>query len=737
MRTRSSRSRRRTSGRFALGALAATLAAAIAIPAGAATAASAADAPDTANADGPVEAGIFVNKVENLSPDFVNGVDVSSVLSEEASGVVYRDADGNPQDILETLHDSGVNTVRVRVWNDPYDADGNGYGGGTVDVPRAVEIGERATAAGMSVLVDFHYSDFWADPGRQLAPKAWQGLSPADTVTALHDFTADALEAFKAADVDVSMVQIGNETNNAIAGYTRAGTAIDQQFAALLQAGATATRETLPDALVAVHFTNPETAGRYATYAAGLKQFGVDYDVFASSYYAYWHGTPANLTAVLSQIATTYGKKVMVAETSWAHTLDDGDGFGNSIGAGTITDAYPASVQGQATQLRDVIAAVAAVGSAGIGVFYWEPAWIPVGPPSALDANKVLWERDGSGWATSFAKGYDPVNVGDFHGGSSWDNQALFAFDGTALESLRTFEYVRTGAAAPREIVSVEKVAISVTDGAPLVLPATITVTYNDSTTEHPTVAWSKAASYIRGPGTYAIPGTTSTGIGVTASVTVLAKNFVKNHGFEDADTSAWTFTGPAARTQTADGSEGDFAVTFWNGTAYTTSATQKLTGVPAGTYTLQATTQGTNSPATDVRTLSAATSAGTWSAPLEFTAWNELHTATLPAVVVGTDGAVTIAANFSLSAGAWGVLDDVRLVKVEPASTVDKRPIKALLAVAAAVKPAKFTPASIANLNEAIAIGTVVMTSPKATKTDVIKSSLLVTAALLKLKRI
>ena len=170
-----------------------------------------------------------------------------------------------------------------------------------MDVARAVEIGQRATAAGLSVLVDFHYSDFWADPARQLVPKAWAGLSDAETVTALHDYTAASLQAFEDAGVDVSMVQVGNETNNAIAGHTRAGTAIDAQFAALVSAGSAAVREVLPDALVAVHFTNPETAGRYATYAAGLAQFGVDYDVFASSYYPYWHGTTANLTAVLSQ----------------------------------------------------------------------------------------------------------------------------------------------------------------------------------------------------------------------------------------------------------------------------------------------------------------------------------------------------------------------------------------------------------------------------------------------------
>ena len=270
------------------------------------------------------------------------------------------------------------------------------------------------------------------------------------------------------------MVQIGNETNNAIAGHTRAGTAIDAQFAALVSAGSAAVREVLPDALVAVHFTNPETAGRYATYAAGLASFGVDYDVFASSYYPYWHGTTANLTAVLTDIADHvrqegHGRRDLVG----AHPRRRRRPRRTSIGAGTITDDYPASVQGQATQLRDVIAAVAAVGDAGIGVFYWEPAWLPVGPPSQLEANRVLWERDGSGWATSAAASYDPVHVGEWFGGSSWDNQSLFAWDGTPLESLRTFEYVYTGAVAPREIVSVEQVALSVTDGSPVSLPAT------------------------------------------------------------------------------------------------------------------------------------------------------------------------------------------------------------------------------------------------------------------------
>lgn len=710
-------------------ALAAALA--VAVPAGAG-AASAAEP-----TDGPVEAGIFVNRVEGLSADFVNGVDVSTVLSLEESGVVFRDASGAPSDLFAVLADHGVNSVRIRVWNDPYDEAGHGYGGGNVDVARAVQIGERATAAGLGVLVDFHYSDFWADPARQLAPKAWQGFTVEQTATALHDFTVDALQQFEAAGVDVDLVQVGNETNNGIAGYTRAGREIDAPFAALLQAGTSAVREVLPDAKVAVHFTNPETSGRYATYAAGLAQFGVDYDVFASSYYPYWHGTTSNLTSVLSQIATTYGKEVMVAETSWAHTLDDGDGYPNVIGSGTIGDAYPASVQGQATQLRDVIAAVAAVGDAGIGVYYWEPAWLPVGPPSEYEANRVLWERDGSGWATSAASAYDPVHVGEWFGGSAWDNQSLFAWDGTPLESLRTFEYVRTGAVAPLEVVSVEQVSLSVPDGTLVELPATVAVTWNDATVEQQHVTWSGAVDWIRGPGSYSIPGRTSAGLDVVASVTVLAENLVRNGSFESADLSAWTLTGPAARTQTGDASDGDHAVTFWSGTAYQASATQTLTGVPAGTYELRATTQGTGSPAGDSRVLTATTAAGgSASAPLSFTAWNEFHTATVP-VTVGADGIVEISAEFALSAGAWGVFDDVRLVAVTAGEPVDTARLSAALADAASVDRSLYTDASMAALDEAVATGEVVLAGSRATAADVKESTKLVERAMQKLKRL
>ncbi|WP_147794944.1 glycosyl hydrolase 53 family protein [Cellulomonas sp. Y8] len=610
--------------------------------------------------DGPVDAGVVVTKVDGLAEDFITGVDVSSVLSQEASGVVYRDADGVPTDLFEVLADSGVNYVRVRVWNDPYDAQGRGYGGGTVDVARAVEIGERATAHGLRVLVDFHYSDFWADPAKQHVPKAWEGLSVADKAVALHDWTAAALTEFRDAGVDVGMVQVGNETNNAVAGVSGW-----DGMAQLFSAGSSAVRAVLPDALVAVHLTNPETAGRYATAAAALDSRGVDYDVFASSYYPYWHGTPGNLTSVLKQVADDYDKQVMVAETSWARTLDDGDGHPNVITADTTTHQYPISVQGQATAVRDVVAAVAAVGDAGIGVFYWEPAWTPVGPPSALDANKALWEAHGSGWASSYAGEYDPDDAGQYYGGSAWDNQALFADDGTALESLRVFSYVRTGATAPRAVSSVEQVRVTVTDGAPVVLPPTVQVTYNDGSVEAQAVTWDATAlAAVDGPGTYPVPGVTAEGVAAAATVVVEAVNHVRNPGFEDADTSMWALTGSGAQiTATGDAAAGARALSFWDAAAFRFTLTQQVTGLEPGAYTLTATGQGGGTSAGDQLLLGAATAAGSTSAPFALTGWKAWSTPSVP-VTVGADGAATVSVTATLSGGAWGTVDEVRLVR-------------------------------------------------------------------------
>lgn len=721
-RTRSSRAAR---------AAAAAIAAGAAVLAPTALSAAAEDS-------GPVDAGIFVEKVDGLPADFAAGVDVSSVLSLEESGTVFRDSDGQQADLFEVLADHDVAYVRVRVWNDPYDAEGHGYGGGTVDVPRAVEIGRRATEAGLRVLVDFHYSDFWADPAKVHVPKAWAALTDSERADAAGVFTADALDAFAAAGVDVGMVQIGNESNNGIAGIRcESGSATDASWApcvAVYEAGSAAVRASDygDDALVALHFTNPEN-GRYATYAGILDRADVDYDVFASSWYPMWHGSLTNLTSVLTHVADTYDKKVMVAETSWAYTTDNGDQHGNTINSST-TPVYPISVQGQADLVRDVVAAVHAVGDAGIGVFYWEPAWLPVGGPSDWASQNALWEQHGSGWATSYAGGYDE-DARDWHGGSAWDNQALFAFDGTPLESLDVFRYVRTGATTERVPTSVEKPEVDVRLGDPVTLPSTITVRYNDGTQETASVTWGGALSWIRGTGTYRIPGRTSTGVDTVATVRVRAENVVVNGSFEDADTSMWDLTysvasGDNAIKTTGNATDGSRAVAFWAGTPFTVDLSQQLTGVPAGTYTLSATLHGGDQTGTDLNIWAWNETSGTRSTPVWLAGWNTPTTFTVPDVVVGDDGLVKVGAWLSLDAPAWGVIDDVRLEPTVTATTVDTTALQAALASADAVDRDAWTPESVAVLDDAVASGRVILAAGQPTQQDVDSVTALVTDA-------
>ena len=397
---------------------------------------------------------VNVEKIDFNNPGFIRGMDVSSVISLESSGVSYKAFDGKTEDLFKILADNGVNYIRVRVWNNPYDQNGRGYGGGNSDVEKACQIGQRAARYGMKLLVDFHYSDFWADPAKQKAPKAWADMTVDQKTQAVFDYTYNSLKEIKSAGADIGMVQIGNETTSGIAGETG-----KTEMAKIFNSGASAVRAFDSGALVALHFTNPENTAAMKYFADYLNQYGVDYDVFAVSYYPYWHGSLDNLTAVLDYAASAYGKYAMVAETSYANTLDDTDGHANTVsywnnntGENLLWDF---TVQGQCDELRAVMNAVNNVKNGrGLGVFYWEGAWITVGDTTGLsgksyaervEANKEIWESNGSGWASSFSAEFDPDDAGRWYGGSAVDNQAFFDSKGNALPSLRVFKNVLTG----------------------------------------------------------------------------------------------------------------------------------------------------------------------------------------------------------------------------------------------------------------------------------------------------
>ncbi len=156
---------------------------------------------------------------------------------------------------------------------------------------------------------------------------------------------------------------------------------------------------------------------------ANLDKSEVDYDMIGLSYYPFWDGSMSNMQRVVELIQERYGKKVFIAETSYCYTSEDGDGSGNSlVGIEDLVEGYPATVQGQASMVRDVCAAAHEAGA--VGVFYWEGVWLPVGEASA--DNSPVWEKYGSGWASSYAADYDPEDAGLYYGGCSWDNQAMF-----------------------------------------------------------------------------------------------------------------------------------------------------------------------------------------------------------------------------------------------------------------------------------------------------------------------
>ena len=623
---------------------------------------------------------LYVKKVENLPEDFIFGMDISSVLAEEASGVKYYDFDGNETDLFRLLADNGINFIRVRVWNDPFDSEGRGFGGGNCDIGAAVEIGRRATVCGMKLLVDFHYSDFWADPGKQMSPRAWAGMDVDGKEQAAYEFTLDCMKQLKEAGVDVGMVQVGNETNGKMAGEKTW-----MAIAHIMDAGAKAVREIYPDALIAVHFANPENPDSYRIYAEKLayyEKYGrINYDVFATSYYPYWHGTLDNLAGILTEISETYGKKVMVMETSYAFTGEDTDFSPNTIsGGGGIVRDYPFTPQGQANCIRNITDTVVNRTPAGIGVCYWEGAWITVGTDS-WEENHEKWEQFGSGWASSYARVYDPGDAGKYYGGSAVDNQAFFDASGHPLESLKVFSLMRSGSGITPVPDALDEPEILCDLNMPLELPETVDAIMTDNSRQAIPVSWNLTAEQDRlmhtsGEARYEITGEAG-GMQAKCCVSMIRYNYLQDYSFEE-ESGAWVFTdlGKAdelyVEDKKTDSLTGSKHAHFWSAAQGSVEFTleQTVKDLPEGKFCFSVSVMGGDCGATDIFAyVKVDGQEAARSEQIPITGWNSWNEGVIPGFDHPAGSEVTVGLYVKCQGsgnGAWGKIDDMKLNSVQ-----------------------------------------------------------------------
>ncbi len=329
------------------------------------------------------------------------GADLSYVNEMKACGATYS-YQGQTQDAYAIFAQSGTNLVRVRLWNNarwtPYSD--------LKDVETTIR---AAKAQGQKVLLDFHYSDDWADGGKQLVPAAWAKMSDDEQVKALYQYTLDALNALKSEGLMPDMVQVGNETNGEILrNKPEEHVAINwARNAKLFNAGIQAVHDASTDSVIKprimLHIAQPENIEPWfdAATAAGV----TGYDIIGMSYYTKWSKEKLDgLAGTIQRAHAKYGKDVIVVETGYPFTDEAADSANNLLGSDSSLAGYPVTPAGQAKYMHDLMQLVLDTG--GVGVVYWEPAWVST-------KCRTRWAQ-----------------------GSDWENAAFFDYKGKALPAL-------------------------------------------------------------------------------------------------------------------------------------------------------------------------------------------------------------------------------------------------------------------------------------------------------------
>lgn len=593
-------------------------------------------------------AAVQVNPIENLSTDFIKGADVSIMPELERNGTKFYD-NGIEQDGLTILKNHGVNWIRVRIWNNPYVVGPEGVGGGNTDEAKAIEMAKRAKALGMKVLVDFHYSDFWVDPGQQKKPDAWKNDSGDKLVDDVYAYTAKVMQDFNAQGVTPDMVQVGNELNNGMlwpeAQLTEDNPNGYKFLAKLLNAGLQAVHDNDKDnkdnkVKTMIHLAGVDV-NLYHTFFDNLivKNKVNDFDIIGMSFYPFWHGTMDDLKNTMNDVSAKYNKDVIAVETAFGYTLEDADFEKNNFGTNEEkVGGYKATVQGQATGLRDVMATVASVNdNRGLGIFYWAPDWVI--------NEKVGWKSNG--------------------GGNGWDNLTLFDTKGNALESMDTFNLVSD---PNNQYIEPQVTAINTVDVKDVSLysnvdlPQTVGVVYSNDAVKNMSVKWDVAKPIFAKPGNYTISGTVE-GLAQKAIANIEVKNkmnLVLNGNFENETLNGWDIVGDSSAINLA-WNQGDVrdkcAMHYWNNKPFNVIIKQKLKGLSDGKYTLSCWTQG-NGLASKYQ-LFVKQNGVEMTTDIKDDGWNRWHQTSIKNIEV-KNGEVEIGFILNGRPDTWGSIDDI-----------------------------------------------------------------------------
>jgi arabinogalactan endo-1,4-beta-galactosidase len=341
------------------------------------------------------------------APLAIRGGDVSSLDRSEQDGGVYDTSSGASQNALAQLSGAGMNYVRLRVWVNPAD--------GFDDEAQLLAMAKQAQSYGQQLLLDFHYSDTWADPGHQTTPAAWAPDTFGQLETQVYDYSKQVVTDLVSQGTPPAMVQVGNEINGGML-WPDGSTSDWAQLAGLLKEGIAGVKAAYPAAKIVLHLAGSSSESALASWYSTAQADGVSFDIIGLSYYDYWDGRLDVLQSDLDGLASQFGKPVLVAETGYPWTLTSGDpstalSFGTSS---ELDPGYPATPAGQAANFRDVLSVVQAVpGGRGLGAFYWEPTWTVV---------------KGNGW--------DPANPSS---GDGWENQAMWNYSDVALPAISDF----------------------------------------------------------------------------------------------------------------------------------------------------------------------------------------------------------------------------------------------------------------------------------------------------------